>query len=235
MEFGCLEKRRLGFVCDFWRKYLLGGVCWGGRRGALWWGLARTDDAVASEEMRVPLVHVHAPAHALARAVDAPHQLRHHLQRRPAPSQMRAMIAVGCDDGILLRQRRLHADAHSLLPVVEVAEPADELALVQHVGRDLEAAHEVRLREHVHDLRLARLHRLGRGFDVVRFERHRDVDGHRVVARRLLGEAALLLSRWDRGWEGNVSTRVREMGAGGRGVATARDAKVQDWKFEYGN
>ena len=61
------------------------------------------------------------------------------------------------------------------------------------------------------------------------------VDGHRVVARRLLGEAALLLPRWDRGWEGNVSTRVREMGAGGRGVATARDAKVQDWKFEYGN
>ena len=218
MEFGCLEKRRLGFVCDFWRKISFGGFV-GREARRLWGGLARTDDAVASEEMRVPLVHVHAPAHALARAVDAPHQLRHHLQRRPAPSQMRAMIAVGCDDGVLLRQRRLHADAHSLLAVVEVAEPADELALVQHVGRDLEAAHEVRLREHVHDLRLARLHRLGRGFDVVRFERHRDVDGHRVVVvrtRGLLGEAALLLSRWDRGWEGNVSGRVREMGAGGR-------------------
>ena len=211
-------KATLG-VCDFWRKYLLGDL-WGGRRGVLWGGLARTDDAVASEEMRVPLVHVHAPAHALARAVDAPHQLRHHLQRRPAPSQMRAMIAVGRDYRILLRQRRLHADAHSLLPVVEVAEPADELALVQHVGRDLEAAHEVRLREHVHDLGLARLHRLGRGFDVVRFEWHGDVDGHRVVVvrtRGLLGEAALLSSRWDRGWEGNVSTRVREMGAGRKG------------------
>ena len=78
----------------------------------------RTDDAVAPEEVRVAFVHVHAPAHALARAVDPPHELRHDLQRRPPAAEVRAVIAVGGDNGVLLREGGFHADAHRLLAVV---------------------------------------------------------------------------------------------------------------------
>ena len=158
-----VEERRgeRGSECHFWRVGLEAtlGVCRGAKisQGPGFGELPRgqrTDNAVAPEEVRVAFVHVHAPAHALARAVDPPHELRHDLQRRPPAAEVRAVIAVGGDDRILLREGGFHADAHRLLAVVQVAEPADELALVEDVRRDLEAPHEVRLGEHIDDLGL---------------------------------------------------------------------------------
>ena len=183
--------------------------------------------------MRVAFVHVHAPAHALARAVDPPHQLRHDLQRRPPAAEVRAVIAVGGDDRILLRESGFHADAHGLLAVVQMAEPADELALVEDVRRNLEAPHEVRLGEHIDDLRLRSFHHLRGGLDVVRLEGHRDLDGHRIVAAggRLLGESALLSSKDRSGRVGQRDDRRRSReGAAAGGLR--RVTKVQDDDFK---
>ena len=112
-----------------------------GKREARADGRLRADDAVASKKMRISFVHVHRAAHASGSTIDAPHELRHHLQRRAAAAEVRAVVAVGRDDGVILGERGFHADAHRLLAVVQVAEPADELALVQHVGRNLQPAH----------------------------------------------------------------------------------------------
>lgn len=68
------------------------------------------------------------------------------------------MVAVRRDDGVLLRDRRLHPDGHGLLAVVQVAEASDQLRLVERIGRDLHAAHQGHGAEEGEEL-------LGGGFD----------------------------------------------------------------------
>lgn len=91
----------------------------------------------------------------------APHQLRERLHQGPAAAKEEAVVAVGRDDAVLLGDRRLHADRNRLLPVVEVAEPADQLRLVERVGRDLHAPHRRHVAEEGHELP-------GRGLDGAR-------------------------------------------------------------------
>lgn len=52
------------------------------------------------------------------------------------------MIAIRGNNAIRSRDRGFHADGDGFLAVVEVAEAADELGLVEGVGGDLGAAHE---------------------------------------------------------------------------------------------
>jgi len=63
------------------------------------------------------------------------------------------MVAVGGDDGVLFSDGGLHADGDGLLAVVEVAEAADELGLVEGVSGDLHAPHQGHVAEEGEELR----------------------------------------------------------------------------------
>lgn len=73
------------------------------------------------------------------------------------------MVAVRGDDAVLLRDGGLHADGDGLLPVVEVAEPSDQLGLIEGVGGDLGAAHQGHDAEEADQLLASRLDGPGRG------------------------------------------------------------------------
>jgi hypothetical protein len=140
----------------------------------------RADDAVAAEEVGVPLVEVHGPALAPGAAVPAAHELGEGGDGVPAAREVRAVVAVGGDDGVGAGGGGLHADGDGLLAVVEVAEAPDELGLVERVRRDLEAPHERHVAEEGQQLPrrgggLARwrVHDVG-------LEGHRGVNGDRV-------------------------------------------------------
>jgi len=68
------------------------------------------------------------------------------------------MVAVGGDDAVLARDGGLHADGDSLLTVVEVAEAADQLRLVERVRRDLHPPHQRHVVEERKELRRGGLH-----------------------------------------------------------------------------
>ena len=61
------------------------------------------------------------------------------------------MVAVGGDDAVLC-DRYLHADGDSLLAIVEVAESADQLGLVELVRGDLHPPHRRHVAEEGHEL-----------------------------------------------------------------------------------
>lgn len=107
-------------------------------------GALRTHDAVASEEAIVRVVHVHGAALALAAAGVLAHQLSKDSLDAADTLVARAddlpgVAAVGGGHGVGLRDRRLHTHADGLLAVVQVAEAADLLLLVQVVVDDLHA------------------------------------------------------------------------------------------------
>ena len=111
--------------------------------------------------------YLRAP-HPLGRPRDLPHQLRHHLVNRPAPAQVRAVVPVAGDDTVVERRRRFQSNDDRLLAVVEVAEAADLLRLVLHVGGDLEAPHAEHGLEELEQLGLGRGDGGGGRVDVVR-------------------------------------------------------------------
>ena len=79
-----------------------------------------------------------------------------YLVNGSSPSEVGAVVSVSGDDGVASGERCLHADTHGLLPVVQMAEPTDELPLVQDVRGDFHAPHAVKVAEEGENLRLAR-------------------------------------------------------------------------------
>lgn len=63
------------------------------------------------------------------------------------------MVTVGGDDAVTARDGGLHPDGDGLLAVVQVAEAADELGLVEGVCGDLHAAHQRHVAEERDKLR----------------------------------------------------------------------------------
>jgi len=63
------------------------------------------------------------------------------------------VVAVGGDDAVLTRDRSLHPHRDGLLTVVEVAEAADQLGLVERVRRDLHPPHQRHIAEEREKLR----------------------------------------------------------------------------------
>eukprot|EP00967_Tisochrysis_lutea_P143713 scaffold267311_cov30-Tisochrysis_lutea.AAC.2 len=59
------------------------------------------------------------------------------------PRHLLAVVAVRGDEGVAQVACRFHPHANGLLPVVQVAEALDMLALIERVGRDLHATHAV--------------------------------------------------------------------------------------------
>lgn len=112
----------------------------------------RADDAVPAVEVGILLVEVHGAALAPGAPVAAAHELGEGGDGVPAAGEVEAVIAVGGDDGVRAGGGSLHADGDGLLAIVEVAEAADELGLVEGVGGDLEAAHEGHIAEEGHEL-----------------------------------------------------------------------------------
>jgi len=101
----------------------------------------RADDAVPAEEVGVPLVEVHGAPLAPGAAVLSAHELSEEV---PAACKVGAVVAVGGDEGVSAGDvaSMLTAMASWLLPIIEVAETADELGLVERVRPYLGAAHE---------------------------------------------------------------------------------------------
>lgn len=99
------------------------------------------DDTVATIEIGVLLVEMHGSALPAGAPSLAAHELRERGDEVAAACEVGAVIAVRGDDGIGAGDGGLHPDGDGLLAVVEVAEAADQLRLVQRVRRDLRAAH----------------------------------------------------------------------------------------------
>jgi hypothetical protein len=140
----------------------------------------RADDAVPTEEVGVPLVKVHGAALPPGAPVPAAHELGEGGDGVPAAREVGAVVAVGGDDGVGAGDGGLHADGDGLLAVVEVAEPADELGLVERVGRDLEPPHERHVAEEGDELAGRGGGVAGRRVHDVRLEGHRGFYGDRV-------------------------------------------------------
>lgn len=144
------------------------------------------NNAVAAIEATVLLVEMHRTAFSPGAPVPAAHELGEDLREGPTAADEGAVIAVSGDDAVLLGDGGLHADGHGFLSVVQVAEPADQLGLVERVRGDLHAAHRRHVAEEGEEL-------LGRGVDgarrrlaVVGGEGDRGLDGERrgIVGRR---------------------------------------------------
>mmetsp|Transcript_11395 Transcript_11395/g.23821 ORF Transcript_11395/g.23821 Transcript_11395/m.23821 type:complete len:406 (+) Transcript_11395:273-1490(+) len=129
-----------------------------------------TNNTVAPVEVRVLLVHVHRATNALRCSAITAHQLSHDLVHGATTAKVGAVVTVRGDDGVFLVKSSLHANADGLLAVIQVAETADELALVQDIGSDLHAAEQVHSGEHVKKLALGGLDGGGRRVDLVRGE-----------------------------------------------------------------
>ena len=98
------------------------------------------DDAVPAEEVLLLAEHVHRPALAVRVAASAARQLRHDAARVHAGRQHMAVVAVGRDHLVAVRQRHLHADDNGLLADVQMAEAADQPHAVELSRLLLEAA-----------------------------------------------------------------------------------------------
>mmetsp|Transcript_22786 Transcript_22786/g.58407 ORF Transcript_22786/g.58407 Transcript_22786/m.58407 type:complete len:416 (+) Transcript_22786:91-1338(+) len=158
----------------------------------------RAHDAAAAVEVVLLLVHVHRAADALGRAGVAPEELRYDLVHGAAAPDVRAVVAVRGDDGVLVGDGGLHALDDGLLPVVQVTEAADELGLVRHVGGDLHTPHAIHVLEKVQQLRFVGCHRPRGGLDLVALEGCRDLNGD-VVGVRSGGHPAADTARRERG------------------------------------
>jgi hypothetical protein len=101
---------------------------------------AAADDGVAAVEVRLRVEEVHraaAPAGAAGRLSVHLGECRLHAH---AARERMAVLAVGRDDPVALRERRHHADGDRLLAVVEVKKSADLLLRVELGAFRLEAA-----------------------------------------------------------------------------------------------
>ena len=152
---------------------------------------------------------MHGSALPAGAAALAAHQLGEGGDEVPSAGEVGTVVAVGGDDGIGAGDGGLHADGDGLLAVVEVAEPADELGLVEGVGGDLHAAHEGHVAEEGDELG-------GGGGDIARGwvdevggERDRCLDGER---RRGIGDRARRHEGRGRGPRGGDAAKE-----GGRG------------------
>jgi hypothetical protein len=115
-------------------------------------GHLRADDTVPAVEVGVLLVEMHGSTFPAGAPVLAAHELGEGGDEVPSAGEVDAVVTVGSDDGVGSRDGGLHADGDGLLAVVEVAEPADELGLVEGVGGDLHAAHHGHVAEEGHEL-----------------------------------------------------------------------------------
>eukprot|EP00967_Tisochrysis_lutea_P034352 scaffold40992_cov33-Tisochrysis_lutea.AAC.6 len=70
-------------------------------------------------------------------------QLAQYVLNLVAARVLVRVVTVRGDNGIIERHRRLDTHADGLLAVIEMAEAGDELALVQHIRRNLHAAHGI--------------------------------------------------------------------------------------------
>jgi len=172
-------------------------------------GHLRADDAVPAVEIGILLIEMHGSALPAGAAGLAAHQLGEGGDEVPSAGEVGAVVAVGGDDGIGAGDCGLHADGDGLLAVVEVAEPADELGLVEGVGGYLHAAHEGHVAEEGDELG-------GGGGDIARWrvdevggERDRCLDGER---RRGIGDRARRHEDRGRGPRGGDAAKE-----GGRG------------------
>ena len=119
---------------------------------------------------------MHGPSDALAAPVPPAQELSDDLVHVPSPAQISAVVAVGSHDGVLVIDAGLHADADGLLAVVQVAEPADELSLVQDVGGDFHPSHAKEVLEEAQYFSLRGLHLLVRHLvQLVPLERRGDL------------------------------------------------------------
>ena len=86
--------------------------------------------------------------------------------QEPTFSPDASQVAYGFNNNLYLKDlksdREFHAHAHRLLTVVQVTKTANKLPLIKHIRRDLQSTHHVRLREHIDNLALRRLHQIGR-------------------------------------------------------------------------
>ena len=129
------------------------------------------NDPMSAVETRVLLVKMHRPSFPVRASPLPPHQLRERVHQLPSAPQERAVVPVRRDDRVLPRDRRLHPHGQSLLPVVEVAEPADQFGLVERVRGDLHAPHASHVAEEGEDLRRGGLHGARRRVAEVGLER----------------------------------------------------------------
>jgi len=98
-------------------------------------------------------VKVHGTTFPLRAPVAAAHELGEDLEQASPAAQEGAVVAVGGDDAVLARDRSLHPHRDGLLAVVEVAEAADQLGLVEGVRRDLHPPHQRHVTEERDELR----------------------------------------------------------------------------------
>lgn len=110
------------------------------------------DDAVTAVKPSLLLVEVHRASLSFGAPGLSSHKLREDLEKGPAAAEERAVVAVSSDDAILLCDRGLHAHGHGFLAVVEVAEPADQLSLVERVRCNLHAPHRRHVAEEGEEL-----------------------------------------------------------------------------------
>ena len=111
---------------------------------------------------------MHGTTLPLRAPITAAHELGEDLEERATAAEEGAVVAVSGDDGVHFCDGGLHADGDSLLAVVEVAEAADELGLVEGVRGDLHAPHQGHIEEEGEELRGGGCHGARGGFAVVR-------------------------------------------------------------------
>mmetsp|Transcript_10092 Transcript_10092/g.61363 ORF Transcript_10092/g.61363 Transcript_10092/m.61363 type:complete len:287 (+) Transcript_10092:1967-2827(+) len=131
-----------------------------------------THNAIATVKVVRTIVHVHGPSLSFRSSSFTSHELGNDLKHGTPTSNMRAVITIRSDDGIIVGDGCFHAHRDSLLSIVQVAESADEFPFVEDVRGDFHASHAVHGFEEPHQFVLVRLHNIGRRLDVVCFERH---------------------------------------------------------------
>ena len=98
------------------------------------------DDAVRAEDIQIHIGNMHGAAEALAIAVFAPKQLRHHTAQICALGNAVAMATMITGDIIALIERSTDAGCDGLLADVAMRRPLDDTLFKQLVGHILEGA-----------------------------------------------------------------------------------------------
>jgi hypothetical protein len=166
-------------------------------------GHLRADDTVPAVEVGVLLVEMHGSTLPAGAPGLAAHELGEGGDEVPSTGEVDAVVTVGGDDGIRSRDGSLHSNGDGLLAVVEVAEPADELGLIEGVGGDLHAAHQGHVAEEGHELGGGGGDVAGRRVDEVGGEGDGCLDGER---RRGVGDRARRHEGRGRGPRGGDAT-----------------------------
>ncbi|WVZ24100.1 hypothetical protein V8G54_002644 [Vigna mungo] len=110
-------------------------------------------NAMPTVEATLFPVKVHGTTFPLRATVAAAHELGEDLDQGSATAQEGAVVTVSSDDAVLARDRGLHPHRNGLLPVVEMAEAADQLGLIEGVRRDLHPPHQRHVTEEREELR----------------------------------------------------------------------------------